>query len=713
MKKASIRINKKYLIVISICFILAGAFIFYQSVKYPFINNKVNEVVKKESNGVYDVAYESITVDEINGNLILTNVRLIADTLRQQQLIAAGDTTASKMLLDVFVPRIEVLGFKTARALLSQKLDCNTIRITDPKAMVYLFPNQEKQKAKEQPKPELYKQILGNMKMIYADTVAIVNAEVEAIDFANKKTQFHTYNTNINLHQVRIDSAYYHDTTRTLFSKFIRVSTSRVLLGSKGKEAEIKDLAFDTDSKKLQLSSFEYDAYKVNSNFKALAQNITLEDLEWKGAAEYSDLLIGNVVVQKAELEQTNGENKKEQQPDNKRILTGWIKTFGLGRLQVKSFSLKNKYTDPDKRDITVANSSFNIQNIHIDSTAVMNETLFEKIKKLELTNKMLEFISEDKKYVYRLTDLHLNTSEKKFTIGQVKIIPQLSEAAFAKASKIQKDRFELVSKNIICTGINIGKLAKIELFMKEVTSSHNTLTVSRDLHQPPDNSSKIGKFPHQLLMKIKVPVKVDKVVCNDVHVFYRENSAIGDSIGVVSFTNGKLTIENVRNGEGGSGIATARFTTSFLEQIPLSGTFTFYLDKWKNGDFRVQVATGKPFDGTVLNKISIPLSLNRIEKGRFNSISCDIMGNNNRATGTVTMTYENLKISLLKRKEDEINRKTVLSLLANLLVKNNNRRANMRVAKVDVDRDPTQGFFKYTWTAIFSGGREILGLKP
>jgi hypothetical protein len=691
---------------------IAGAFLFYQKAKYSFVDKKIQQMVTKETKGLYKIAYDSMFVDEIGGNITLTNITLQPDTIMQLALLKSGDTTAAKMMIAVKIPLLKVIGFKTARALLSKQLVCSKILIQDPQATILIFPSDKRENAREQKQEELYRQILGNLKELKADSVLLVNAGATAIDYFNKKVKFQTSNTNVVLADVRIDSANYFDKSRTLFSKAIYVHSDRTTLGEAGHEAKLTNMTFDTDSKKLFFSSLEYVAHAKSANFKGLIKDASITGLEWKGAAEYSDLNIDKVEVDRMDVDASSkGAYKSSNQT---KILTGWIQNFRLNTLQLNAFNFHSKPADPNKKGIDINNSALAIKNLHFDTTAYFDERLMRYVKELELSNSLVEIVSEDKLYKYIVKGIKLNTRLKRLTIDNFKIQPQLSENAFAAKSKVQKDRFDLNAEHLVSSGLDIGKLASGSFFMDQLAAAHTVLKVYRDLNYPSDGKDRLRSFPQQILMKMQVPMKIKLFTCNDANVYYREENQITDSVGEVPFRNASLRIQNVKNVDINHGDKTvATFTTLLLNALPMKGTLTFFMDKWKEGNVQVQCAINKPFHADVLNKLTVPMALTRIDKGDINSISCDLLVDNMMSKGIVKLIYEDLKISLLKMGDDKMHKKNAFSLIANILVKNSNKPgATERVANVSKQRDPSRSFFNFTWKSIFEGGTKIMGVK-
>jgi hypothetical protein len=709
------RYNRRLLLFLIPGLLIATLFIIYNYYKYPFINKKVANTVAEKSNGLYSVQYESISINELSGSVELTNIRVIADTARQLRLIQQGDTSVGKMMVSAFIPKLRVLHFKTARALLMQQLVCEQIIIEQPQVTVHLYPGGPQYKNEKEPQQQLFRQILGNLKLIEAGIVEVKNSKVIAVDEIEKQTRFVAKQTNITLQQVRIDSAYYFDTTRTLFCKRIMFSSAYAVLGEGVKAASITALDFDTETKALHLGNFSYNMSSGNWSIASNASNVTMHGLEWKGPAEYSDLVLDRVDIGKISIEKkksVNSEPKKEKQTP-KPLLSGWIKRFSMNALNVHAVEYKSlKENDPAATFVN--NSSLVIKKIFIDSTMQVGQSIWSSIKEMELINDRIEVTSKDKMYKFAAAGMKLNTKNKTFLIKELKVIPQYSESEFARRSKVQADRFSMTAKNIFASDINVDELFSGGFLCGKVVCGRSLLSVYHDMHYPPDTSSKLGKYPHQLLMSLNVPLKVKEFIANDFELHYRENSALSDSIGDVGFYKSKLRIDNIRNIEISPGDKTvATFSTSFMGVLPMQGAFVFDMGNWKNGNYQATADIGKTFQGSVLNSIMIPLGMGRIDKGIVHHLSCKVTADNYNINGTFNGLYEDLKISLLEKKKGNINKKTLTTIAANLLVKNNNKPgANSRVGKISAKRDISKTFFNFTWKSVFGGIRSLLGVK-
>lgn len=711
--------RKAFIITIIAVTAALSGYILYHAKKQSFLDHQLKNLVKEKTNELYNISYDSISLDEVAGNLYVKNVYIKGDTSRELQMINSGDTNAAKILLNVYVPIIKVVGFKTAGALISKHLNCREIIVSDPKVDIYVFPGAGKQKDPREQQEELYKQILGNFKLIKADSVSIINSQVTASDFFTKEIKFKTIYTTVNLNDVAIDSTYNQDTSRTLFCKQIAIRSDKIILGEKKNTAEIERATFDTRSKIVAFSSFSYDAFKNKGFFKTRLQGISLQGIEWKGPVENSELVIDKAIFSKGDVESLSSTSNKKDPRSEKppKILTGWIRSFSLNTLLVKSVTYTSRPVASNEKPFTLKNNSFLIKNVQVNRQTLLNETFFKSAKEIEVTNAQISLKSADNFYEYRITGIKLNTFYKTIYINSVRVIPQLNEAAFARKKHYQSDRYDINFRNIECSGVNVEKLIKGEVDVETINTSGNSIKVFRDLSYPIDSISRQGQqqtYPHQLVHKLSFFVTVKKFLVKNSYIQYKEKEVISHNSGVVKFSNSNLTITNISNHKArASDKSIVTFTTSFLDKIPLAGHFVFYKDKWGQGTFSAQASVSTSIDATIFNQLAEPMGMARVEKGEIGSIRFSMMADTNTSHATLQLPYKDLKISLLKKKGDEYARKGITSLLANILVRNNNKEGeNMRVGKASLHRNRYRSFFNFIWMSIFTAMKDVCMLK-
>jgi hypothetical protein len=691
------------------------AYLGYKKIKQNFLDHQLKNLVYDKTKQLYTINYDSINVDELRGDLYLKNVSIKGDTSLQKQLIATNDSNAAPVLFEMFIPELKVVKFKTASALLSKQLDCEEIVISGPDVTIYFYPGQDKHKNNRKTQEELYKQLLGKFSLIKAAKVSVIATKVKAYDFFSKELKFKTVNTSVELDQVAIDSVSNQDTTRTLFSKKLAIKSDTIILGTKKNTAEILGASFDTESKLLALSSVNYDATKNNGFFASIVKGVTLEGIEWKGPVEASELLIDKATIRDAKIDLLAADTKETKKSQGK-ILTGWIETFSINSLNVDEVSFRSINREKDKKPLVVQNNSFSIRQFKIDRSSRLDESLINQVGELVLNNKEITITSSDRMYKYKLTGIALNTKSKRITIKSFRLLPQLGEAAFTRKARYQVDRYAVELNNIICSKVNIAGLLKGEININHVTTEGNSIRVFRDLWYPKDTTSeKVNlSFPQHIIHSLSFPLKINTMICGDTYIEYKEKNATSRKSGKVRFSGSKLIIHNVSNAESNAGEElTVAFETTFLDQIPLTGSFSFSSQQWKKGKFSVAAAVSKRFDATILNQLTEPMGLIKIEKGSVHSLKFDMKADTNSSKGTLILPYTDLKVAFLGKDGNSYSKKGFFSFLANTVVKNNNNEGkNMRSAEVVFNRKKGNSFFNFIWLTLFAGVSDLILIK-
>jgi len=226
---------------------------------------------------------------------------------------------------------------------------------------------------------------------------------------------------------------------------------------------------------------------------------------------------------------------------------------------------------------------------------------------------------------------------------------------------------------------------------------------------------SKVGNYLSQMLVKLNQPINISKASVKNASIEYRENEPNTDKVGDVTFENTSLDISNITNMPDiikNNSQMIISFATKVLGEIPLKGNFNFKLNS-DNGSFTTTGHAGA-FDATVLNKISIPMGLIKINRGKINSLDFDLRGNDTKAGGDFVMQYDDLNVDVMKIDKDtkKIKKRGLLSLAANMVVKDSNPQSgDLRKETPEYNRDIFKSFFNLVWKTVFTGMKQTMGI--
>jgi hypothetical protein len=234
-------------------------------------------------------------------------------------------------------------------------------------------------------------------------------------------------------------------------------------------------------------------------------------------------------------------------------------------------------------------------------------------------------------------------------------------------------------------------------------------LKIYRDRTIAKDLSSKVGKYPHQLLQTIKFPFSIKKLNVKNGMVSYTEKADISKQPGTVFFKNINGTISNITNIKdliSKENLLLLDVTASFMGVSRVHSVWKLSLNS-SNGAFDVSGTAGA-FNAVSLNPLIEPLGMASIKKGTINNLNFKMTGTDLGAKGASTLLYPDLKVELLKKDSNDVKKSGLKSLLANALMKNGNPTNGVtRTDEINYERDKTKSFFNLLWKSIFSAAKK------
>jgi len=290
------------------------------------------------------------------------------------------------------------------------------------------------------------------------------------------------------------------------------------------------------------------------------------------------------------------------------------------------------------------------LMDILIDSVTQFDTTRFLYAKDANISLVNQEFRTADSLYKIKLDSVVVNASKKSADIKGINVQPRYSRQAFEKRLSHIKERYEAKCSGMSFSNIDWWSIISSESFTADkLVINNSSLQIFLDRRLPPFPGSKVGNYPHQLLMKLKIPVYVKTISVSNFDLTYEEFNPTSNKPGKITFNDIKGTISNVTND-------TARINAKssmnieasgrLMHKVPIKAAFTFNLNKAKEGAFAVKVHLDET-DGRILNTVAEPLGLFSIEKGKIKSIGAHINGTNYKGSGTITFLYDDLKIVL------------------------------------------------------------------
>lgn len=227
----SVRKNKIVLYAGIAAALTASFFLLYNHFKNRLIHQTIQDQVDK-TNGLYKISYDSLYLDEVNGELFVNNLKVTPDTARFSDHKLTGDDPLT--LVAVNVSQLHITGVKTPQALLNSEVAGRRIFISGADVTLYkLRKDAGDEERMESLQSIMYNDVLSRLKFIKVDTISIERTNFRVINFRKRRESLSASNTSVSLYNVQIDSSSVLDSSRILFSENIVVSTEHFTIKSR------------------------------------------------------------------------------------------------------------------------------------------------------------------------------------------------------------------------------------------------------------------------------------------------------------------------------------------------------------------------------------------------------------------------------------------------------------------------------------------------
>ncbi|RFS15125.1 hypothetical protein [Emticicia sp. C21] len=403
------------------------------------------------------------------------------------------------------------------------------------------------------------------------------------------------------------------------------------------------------------------------------------------------------------------------------QLISKFVKSLQIDRVLLNDvdFTYENLEFKKPKKNV--------IQNLNIEITNVLLDSLSDKSKQKiyyadDYTFMIKNIALPDKNQLNDnlFRNIVFSLRNRQLKVDEYHLKPRADVMNFAKMSG-GRDRAEVLFQNIIIKDIQPEMLfPDNKLYAHTMNVGGGFVKVFNDKRYPRMKRNKVGEYPHQLLKKIDLKLNINTINISNVRVTYSEFDPEAKLTGFISFDRITGKIFNATNDSLPllkNPICKAQFHTYFMNKGNLDVYFAFNTPSPK-GDFTVEGQLGN-FEGTSINKITIALAKVSLQSLQVNKYVFKLKGDDNRVTGTGTLYYENLKATLLKvvdknlEEQKEKPRKRLFGIFKrkplptfivnNLILKDSNPRKSGKLVtgNVNLTRVPEKSFWGTVWGGL------------
>lgn len=340
---------------------IAGAIFYWNINRKQILRTTLEDTIRTKSDGLYSIKYDSLNLDEVAGNLRVTNLQLVYDSMEYLDQVAKNNPPPT--LLKIIIPEIIVTGVKTPRALLNKEILGKKLLISNP-VIDIIYTNAGKDSARNIPTREVYKQILGDLNQIQVDTVEISGAQISTSNIKTTKKNIDISNVFIRLINVNIDEKTGTDSSQLLFARELYFTCGKLFWPSKDKlyNYSVDGITLNSATKEITVKQLRMDPIL---NEEAFVKNLPAQD-------DRFDISISNIRIRNTDFYKLFNENIVADS------ITAGNASFKIYRDQTKKRLVKNKLgTYPHQK----------LDNIPVSF----------KVKKLILSNTYIEYKEKSK----------------------------------------------------------------------------------------------------------------------------------------------------------------------------------------------------------------------------------------------------------------------------------------------------------------------------
>lgn len=460
-----------------------------------------------------------------------------------------------------------------------------------------------------------------------------------------------------------------------------------------------------------------------DNRFEAMVSLLRIRGLNIRKAIFSKELDLTSIIVDTPKVILTNKYHHYNDtvslEQEEKSGFLGSLNAVRIRNVDITGIHfIYDKLKDTTSTRNEFKNVRLNVDDILIDSAAGKDPSRFYYTRSIALEMGSYQLEIADSQYDLAFDSLYIRTDQKKLVLQGLKYAPRVSKQEFYREIGYAKDIIQLWFEELTLQEMDLARFMRTQRVRAgKLYITGGTLDVSNDLRYPRRPVSKIGKSPHQQLMKLDHPVKIDSIFVDKMDISYAEISGKYHKEGKITFERTHGVLSNVTNDSislQSNHIMEADLTSYLMNTGKLHAQFTFDMFD-KQGAFTYKGTLG-PMNGRSINRILTPLLSVEAESANIKGVRFDMQGNDYRNWGNFWFDYDNMKVGILETEADgSTSKKKLVSFLANELLLNDsnpNKNGVYLVGKINYKRPHEFSFFKTLWKSLLEGIKQTAGIS-
>ena len=316
-----------------------------------WLENKLEDSVQQQTNGVYRLELYGFETSPFIGNLSLDSLMLKPDYQRWQQLKAQGQDV-SRTLLDLKSREISVNGLSLFKMIFNNNVNLDSLVVQQPDLMMTVM--MKDTTSTHKPMHETVDGLLQNMKIGKIDVDGANFRYRTAVDSKSDLVLLKDFH--LTVHDYQLDSASFYDRSRAYYSKSIvlkakstelnipngyyKLTSDSVALNTSNGSFTVRQVSFEPT---LDPTSLAKAKDRAVTWMKAEVPTITAEGINYGLHSRANDIDINRVLILEPNL--NSYKDKKNFEEKGEKPLPHDLAQSATLKFRVGSIEVKDGYT--------------------------------------------------------------------------------------------------------------------------------------------------------------------------------------------------------------------------------------------------------------------------------------------------------------------------------------------------------------------------------
>lgn len=642
---------------------------------------------------------------------------------------------------DIDIPRLALQGINAFEILADKQAHLERLYVNRPEISVDIkSPKASNQTDSANQQLDLYPLLAPFVEEIQIDEILFFQGKLDLSSKNELFNPFHANNIYFSIQNFEVDSSSISNLQKPFFADTITldidVEPYAIYFPDRKYELTFNDIRLSTSDSLLQIAGIKLAPTEYETG-SAVDLTLSLPAIKLEGI-NFTEIYLDRIVnLKRVRLEKPNiqlFQNKALQRDrdvsstfsglDQRKIISldpyPGIKNI-FKAINIEEWGLSHgtfSFFSPVSSGIAIADFSLFAENFSLnensyrdlDNGYLFNEELAISARNFEIP------LADTAMYRLKTSEIGFSTSEQLIYVDSLQLIPKYDRREFSIRTGVITDRFELDVNRIEVGGFDFPAfLRTAAIKATSVHAIHPDFRVYKDMRWP----FPVGKrpdMPQTTLRELSFPFHLDTVLVSDGSILFEQRVAKTTNLARFSLTHMDADIFTITNdplfvAQGATTqLAAHMYVMDKAEldvniSMPLGDTANYHTFKGALG----------PMPADSLNPILEPIAFLTIKSGDIQKIDWNFEANNQSSRGKMRFHYNDLKVSLLNKKEGKKQGfgGFLGSTLANTFVvrRNNPTLRIMRVGRIAFDREINKAFITYWIKSVVSGMQSSVGL--